>query len=422
MKLLNLRLIDGIGNLKERVDVEIEDGRISSITASAEHAAPSTENPAMADVLDMQGMTATPGLFNCHIHILLDGSANPNATAANEPVTYQLLQAVKRAQAMLEAGITTTRDLGGIQFAEMSLRRAIAEGWLPGPRLLVSGPVLTMTGGHGNFIGTEVDGPDEARKAARLNIKMGVDCIKMMATGGVMTPGVDPNSTSLTEEELRAGFEEANKAGKLTASHAQGAAGIKNALRAGVRTIEHGIFLDEEGIGLMLQNGAYLVPTLAAPRQIALNGIAHGVPKYMVDKSERVMEAHMRNTAAAWKAGVKIACGSDAGTPFNSHSDLVTEMSLLEQIGMHPMEVISSATSVAAQAMKLDNQVGTLAPGQIADIIVLAGDPLADLSAFSQPMLVFKEGKLMFSRAVPGTVATAPLPIAEHSQPQDHFC
>jgi len=424
MKLLNLRLIDGAGNIKERVDLELEDasGRISRISRAGEHATTdSPDNPAMQDALDLAGMTATPGLFNCHIHIMMDGGANPNATVAANPVVYQTLQAAKRGQAMLEAGITTARDLGGVQFAEMSLRQAFAEGWLPGPRLLVSGPVLTMTGGHGNFIGTEVDGPDEARKAARFNIKQGADCIKMMASGGVMTPGVDPNSPSLTEEELRAGFEEAIKAGKLTASHAQAAEGIKNALRAGVRTIEHGIFMDEEGIRLLLERGAYIVPTLAAPYQIARYGVANGVPKYMVEKSERIMEAHLRNIAAAWKAGVKIACGSDAGTPFNAHNDLVTELTMMQQIGMSAMEAIRAATSVAAEAMMLEQQVGTLAPGQFADIIVLANDPLADLAAFGQPELVFKAGKLVFDRSATRNQGAA-LPVMEHSQPQDHFC
>ncbi len=423
MKLLNLRLIDGVGNIQERVDVEIEGNRISRISPAGEHAGNSSENPAMQDALDLTGRTITPGLFNCHVHMLLDGSANPNATVAKEPAFYQTLQAAKRGEAMLQAGITTARDLGGLQFAEMSIKRAFAEGWMLGPRLLVSGPVLTMTGGHGNFIGTEVDGADEARKAARYNIKMGADCIKMMATGGVMTPGVDPNNTALTEDEMRAGFGEANKAGKLTASHAQGAEGIKNALRAGVRTIEHGIFLDEEGIELMLKNGAYLVPTLAAPKQISVYGIANGVPRYMVEKSERVMEAHLRNTGAAWKAGVKIACGSDAGTPFNPHTDLLTEMLMQQEIGMSAMEVISSATSVAAEAMKLEQEVGTLASGKIADIIVLAGDPLTDLKVFGQPVMVFKEGKLVFS-ANPSALSpqTAPLPVMEHSHPQDHFC
>jgi imidazolonepropionase-like amidohydrolase len=421
MKLLNVRLIDGAGNLRERVDLEIEGDRISRISESGEHASSGAENPAMQDTFDLKGQTVTPGLFNCHIHIFADASGDPAKQIYNEPIAYQVLQAARRGQAMLEKGITTVRDLGGVQFAEMSVKRAFAEGWLPGPRMLVSGPVLTMTGGHGNFIGVEVDGEDEARKAARQNIKAGADCIKMMATGGVMTPGVDPNNTSLSEAELRAGFEEAIKAGKLTATHAMGADGIKNALRAGVRTVEHGVFLDEEGIRLMIEGGCYLVPTLAAPKQIAVHGIEKGVPKFMVDKSNRIVETHLRTAATAWKAGVKFACGSDAGTPYNPHEDLLTEMTMMHEIGMSAMDVITSATSVAAEAMRLDHEVGTLAPGKIADIIVLAGDPLSDLKIFDRPALVFKEGRLVFNRAA-GAPQTTPIPVVEPTHPQGHFC
>lgn len=424
MKLLNARLIDD-GEVHERVDLEIEDGRIKAVTPSADHAESNGDNPQMADSLDLTGKTLLPGLMNLHVHIMLDAGNNPEA-GLNEPVAYMVLQAARRAQAMLEAGITTARDLGGFEFAEMSLKRAINEGWLPGSRLLVSGKVLTMTGGHGHFFGQEVDGEDEARKYARYNIKMGADCIKMMATGGVMTAGVDPNNTQLSEAELYAGFQEAINAGKLTASHAQGTSGIKNAVRAGVRTIEHGIFLDDEAIQLMLEHGTYLSATLAAPKMIVAYGEAAGVPKFMVDKSRRVMERHLKSFSDAFKAGVNIACGSDAGTPFNPHTDLTTEIELMVEGGMTALQALTAATRTSAQALMLP-ELGTLATGKLADMVVLDGDPLADLETLRKPLLVYKEGKLMFKQ--PGSLgdssprlAQSGTPVTEHLHPQDHAC
>ncbi len=423
MKLLNVRVIDN-GEVFERVDIELEGETVKSVTPSGEHAAADSANPAMADTLDLSGLTVLPGLMNLHIHIMCDAGNNPEASLAALPTPYLTLQAAKRLEAMLQAGITTTRDLGGHQYAEMSLKRAINEGWLPGPRLLVSGKVLTMTGGHGHFIGIEVDGEDEVRKGARLNIKMGADCIKMMATGGVMTAGVDPNSTQLSEAELRAGFDEAIKAGKLTATHAQGTAGIKNAVRAGVRTVEHGIYLDDEVIAMMIERGTFLSATLAAPKMIVVFGEAAGVPKFMVDKSRRVMEAHFKSFEVAYRAGVKIGCGSDAGTPFNPHNDLVTELSLMREAGMSALEVLKSATLVSAEALKLDNQLGTLVAGKLADLIVVEGDPLTDFEALRKPRMVFKGGQLAFQRSDSNSESPreADLPMLQHAHPQDHFC
>lgn len=427
MKLLNVRLLDGAGNVRERVDLEIAGDAITNISPATEHASHGSENYQMADALDVTGKTVLPGLFDCHIHIMFDASNNPNATSKDEPLIYQSLQAAKRGESFLQCGVTTVRDLGGIEYAEMSIKRAFNEGWLAGPRLLVSGKCLTMTGGHGWWFGREVDGVDDARKAARENIKMGADNIKMMATGGVMTPGVDPRHVQLTEAELQAGFEEAAKAGKLSASHAQGTEGIKNAIRAGVRTIEHGIFMDDEAIRLMLERGTYFSLTLAAPKMINDNGEAAGVPKYMVEKSKWVMEAHIKSVEAAHRAGVKIVCGTDAGTPFNKHGESVlVELQMMRQIGMSPLEIITAATSVSAEAMRLEDKVGKLEPGKLADVLVVDGNPLENLEVLGQPLLVFKEGKLLVDRrssvSKNGKVQAGTLPTAEHSQPQEHFC
>jgi imidazolonepropionase-like amidohydrolase len=298
---------------------------------------------------------------------------------------------------MLQAGITTARDLGGGAYAEFSVRDLIKRGEIPGPRLLCAGKVITMTGGHGWPIGRESDGPDEVRKAVREQLKAGADVIKLMATGGVLTPGVEPGSSQLEEEELRAGITEAHKASRRTATHAQGTAGVKAALRAGIDTVEHGIYLDDEAVAWMLERGVVFVPTLAAPYQIVLAGRERGVPQYAIDKSKQVSEAHFRSFRLAHDAGVIIAAGNDGGTPFNPCDDLITELRLMIEAGMPALAALRTAGWGSARALGLENEVGTLAPGQWADLVVLDGDPLADITALGRVWRVIQRGKIVHS-------------------------
>jgi imidazolonepropionase-like amidohydrolase len=298
---------------------------------------------------------------------------------------------------MLEAGITTARDLGGYEYIEMALRDAFAAGDWPGPRLMCAGKVLTMTGGHGWPIGMEVDGPDEVRKGARENLKNGADCLKIMATGGVLTPGVEPGAQQLGEEEIRAAVEEAHKVGKLIATHAQGTEGIKAALRAGVDTVEHGIFLDDEAIEMMVARGVVFVPTLAAPYQIVEAGEERGIPAYALEKSRRVLQAHSRSFEWAVSAGVTVAAGNDGGTPFNPSHDLVTELCLMTEHGLNNLGAIRAATLGSAKALGLSEEIGTVQAGKWADLLVLdeGADPIADISSLSMVWMVVKQGKVV---------------------------
>ncbi|NLY50521.1 MAG: amidohydrolase family protein, partial [Firmicutes bacterium] len=226
-------------------------------------------------------------------------------------------------------------------------------------------------------------------------LRAGADVIKLMATGGVMTPGVEPGSPQFTYEELKAGVEEANKAGRRTASHAQGTTGIKNAVLAGITSIEHGIFLNDEVIELMLERGTYLVPTLVAPYWIVQKGRAAGIPDYAVRKTEAVIDAHMASFRKALAAGIRIAFGTDAGTPFNEHGANTFELQLMVENGMSPMQALETATRSSAELLGISDKVGTLEPGKIADVVVLSGDPLADITAVRNVKGVIKEGKIV---------------------------
>ena len=387
--LTNARLIDGTGTPpKENATITIENGRITSITQ---------QSPVeIQNRIDLEGRTLLPGLINAHMHIMMDAGPDPIGSLKPDNLSAIVLKGARRGEQMLKAGITAARDLGGFEYGELALRDAFASGELPGPRLLCAGKLITMTGGHGWDIGFEADGPDEVRRAARRNIKRGVDCIKMMATGGVMTPGVEPGASQLSEAEMRAGVEEAHNVGKRTASHAQGTEGIKNAIRAGIDTIEHGIFLDEEAIEMMVQRGVVFVPTLAAPYQIVEAGEAKGIPAYALEKARRVIDAHRRSFEWALRSGVTISAGNDGGTPFNPVHDLVTELRLMVESGLDPLGAIRAATYGSASALGLSEETGTIQQGKLADCLILeqGADPLGDITSLGQVWMVIKQGKI----------------------------
>jgi imidazolonepropionase-like amidohydrolase len=389
--LVGASLIDGTGAEPVRGRaVVVEGDRIRQVVDDAR--APRGRR------IDLSGCTLLPGLINCHVHLCFGAEADPVRTMKDEPHALTALKALRRAQETVEAGVTTVRDLGGRDYAEFAVRRAIAEGLFPGPRILGAGRPVCMTGGHGNSIGREADGPDDARKAVREQLKAGADVIKLIATGGVMTPGVEPGSPQLTLEEMRAAIEEARKAGRRTAAHAQGSTGIADAIEAGITTIEHGIFLTEEIIATMKGKGVFLVPTLAAPAAISSGGLAAGIPDYMVRKSDAVVTAHVASFRRAHQAGAQIAAGADSGTPLNFHGSLLPELELMVKYGMTALEAIRSATSVAAEALGLGGETGRLAEGHAADLLAVTGDPAERIGALSDVRLVLARGAIIRSR------------------------
>jgi imidazolonepropionase-like amidohydrolase len=385
-------LIDGTGAppVTGRA-VVVEDGRIAAVVGEREAPAGTT--------LRLDGLTLLPGLINCHVHLCFNGEADPAATMLRESYPMTVIRAVQRARINVEAGVTTVRDLGGRDYAELAVRDAIRQGLIPGPRTLVAGRGICITGGHGwHMIGREADGPDEVRKAVREQIKAGADVIKLFATGGVMTPGVEPNAAQLTLDEVRAAIEEARKAGRRTAAHAQGTDGIANCVEAGTTTIEHGVFLTEALCARMARDGVALVPTLIAPHAIAAGGVASGIPDFAVRKSLAVRDRHTESFRMALRLGVTIAAGTDAGTPLNPHGSMVPELELMVKAGLPPLAAVQAATSTAARVLGLEGETGRVAPGLAADLLAVAGNPADRIQALDEVRLVIAQGRTIINR------------------------
>lgn len=384
----NLAIVDGTGAAPVPGQALIIEGRRISWIGPSER----LPEGSAAGAVDVGGGTAMPGLINCHVHLTADGSPDLFGQVSRDSVTTAALRGYLNLQQTLEHGITSVRDCGAASNIAIDLAAAVADGLIPGPRIKAAGRVITMTGGHGHFIGREADGPDAVRQATRAEIKCGAHFIKAMATGGVLTPGVVPTQTALQQDELEQVAREAHNAGRRAACHAIGNAGIKNAIRAGIDSIEHGFYLDDEALQLAIDNGAVLVPTLIAVNQIVSNGKDGAIPEWVVEKAESESGHHRESFAAAVRSGMRIAAGTDAGTPFNPHTYLAQELALMVEYGMRPMDAVVAATRTAAENLDLGPDVGTLEVGRLADVIVVDGDPTTDITAVARVQLVVKDG------------------------------
>jgi imidazolonepropionase-like amidohydrolase len=343
-------------------------------------------------VIEGRGRSLLPGLINCHVHLCHDGAPSLFAQAQEDSPTAASLRGFLNLQLTLHSGVTTVRDCGAAHGVAIELSRAVESGLVTGPRVLAAGRVITMTGGHGYFIGREADGADAVRAATRAEIKEGAHFIKAMATGGVLTPGVTPTQTALQPDELAEVAREAHNSGRRAACHAIGNEGIKNAVRAGIDSIEHAYYLDDEALELIIDRGAYVVPTLLAGHQIVTNGQAGRVPPWITEKSMASAERHRESFAAAVKSGLKIAAGTDAGTPFNPHGDLAAELKLMVDYGLRPAEAVVAATRNAAENLGLLDDTGTIEVGKRADLILVDGDPTADITCLSRVSHVVSNG------------------------------
>jgi len=402
----NVQVFDGSGRRPYGPsDVLIEDDKIVSVTTG------DSSVPENAKVLDGSGKTLMPGLVDSHVHITGSGETD-RLKELKELIPHRAIRASLNARATLEAGITAIRDAGAGALIDVALKQAINEGLVPGPRMQVACRGLSITGGHGDtrngwppeieFKGRYVvDSPDEARKAAREQLRDGADHIKLHATGGVMSEGDVPTARGLTLEEMRAAIEEAHNVGKKAMAHAQGSLGIKNAILAGISSIEHGFYLTDEIIELMLKNDVFLVPTLAAVHHIVEKGVEAGIPEYGVRKAKEAQRAHLESFIKAYKAGVKIAMGTDAATPFNYHGKNALELELMVKAGMNPVDALLAATKMGAELMGWGDKMGQVKPGFWADLILVNGDPAHDvtiLQDLSKIPVVMKAGKIVADR------------------------
>ena len=387
-------VFDGMGRVLDDHGLLVEDDRIVRLAPAAEF------DGFVGDRVDTAGGNVLPGLIDCHVHLCYGGEGNPWAAMMGLRDSQITLKALDNAQASLRGGITAVRDCGGKDYLEFAVRDACNQGHQLGPTIRASGKVICMTGGHGNRMGRVADGADEVVKAVREQIHAGSDLIKIMATGGVMTPGVNPEDAHYTAEEMAAGIHEGHRFHRTCASHAQGSEGILNAVRGGIDSIEHGIFMTEECVREMTERGTYLVPTLAAIKNILANK-DQGVPAYAVEKCERVVVDHIRSVRMFYEAGGKIAMGTDAGTPYNHHGVNALELEyMVTEAGISSTDSLIFSTRNGADLMRLEDS-GTLADGKMADMLVVDGNPVEDITKAARAenhRMVVKGGVVMMAR------------------------
>lgn len=378
-------ILDGTGAPPRQGNLEIVDGRISSVSAEG------SETTGPGDkVIDARGQYVLPGFINCHVHFSLNAGKHPMNDMTKTDAYTLTIQGVHVASRLLKAGFTTVRDMGGKHFEVLALRNAINSGMTQGPTIVAAGQALIMTGGH--FSGLEVDGVASCLAGARTQLKAGADFIKVMATGGLGKPDEAPGAQELTEEELSACFSVARMAGKKSAAHAHGMEGIAAIVNAGVSSVEHGTLIDERSIEMMIEKGIYLVPTFAPYWIMAEEGRQKGVADYMIAASKWVMEEKMPRFRKAVEKGVKIAFGTDGGSPVNPHEQIDIECRCMVEGGMSPMDVIVSLTRNAADLLGLEDKVGSLQAGREADVVVVGGNPLEDIGQLANVNMVFRSG------------------------------
>ncbi len=393
-----IRILDGLGGRLERGTLVIEGTRI--VAAGPDR---SIRIPKGTQRIDGRGLTVLPGLIDCHVHFCLGAEADVVAAVEGESSSVTLLKAAELARRTLQAGFTTVRDVGFRDHAVFTLKHAIAAGLTSGPRLVAAGLAICMPGGHARFIGREADGVAAVRAAVQDQLDAGAEVIKVIASGGVLTPGTSPDDAQMTVEELQAAVAVAAAGGRHVAAHAHGATGMKNALRAGVHSIEHATLMDDEAAAMMGRQGVYMVPTLSALATTAACPSGCGIPDSARSKAKNMVRQHEKSFRAAVRRGVPIALGTDAGTPFNYHGDNAQELDRMVRLGMPPMDAIMTSTSAAARLLRLSEDIGTIEAGKQADLLIVDGNPLRRIDLLQKPERI--AGVMQGGRFVAGPLA-----------------
>src|SRR5579859_1064080 len=385
---LNALLLDGLGGYQQRGALLVEDGRIAEV------------GPRLAErrrdgltVIDLQGRTLMPGMIDTHCH---PGGGDYDPTHENEPPGMQALRTVEAAQRTLRAGFTTIRSAGTKYGVDVDVRDAIREGLVWGPRIIASGPGITCTAGHGHFWASEVDGPDAIRAEVRRQIlRLGVDSIKILAiSGGIATANQEIDTEHYTVEEIAAAVDQSHKLGKLNQTHAISLKGIRNAVEAGVNSIDHGIYLDEEVCRRMAERGIYLVPTFGPFVYYEFKRMAE---PWRWQRALGVHEQHVRSLQTALACGVPIALGSDNGAPSRFKAgDNAEEYQFMAEAGMKPEQAIAAGAIGAARLLRLDAEIGSLEPGKQADLVVIDGNPLQAITALKERVVFVMRGGTVY--------------------------
>ncbi len=383
------------GTVSENMLVVVDGKKIAEVIPCPENISPEYK------VIDLSDSFVMPGLIDAHVHLGSTGHNDPYS-ASQGLLGDMVCTALENAKTDLMAGFTTVRDCGSQGFVNVSVKRAIAAGRFPGSRVYASGGGISSTGGHADshfspYISTNLhpgpaDGPYEARRLARYNLKYGADFIKVMATGGVMSLGTTVGSQQLTQDELDAICEIARMYGVHTAAHAHGTDGIKAAARAGITSIEHGMMLDDEAIDLFLEHGTYHTPTIIAAERIIVCGPDMGLQGWMIDKAKQVYERHEWGIREGLKRGVKHTFGTDSGTPSNFYGKQGYEFELMCKFGFTPVQALTAATKTNAELLSATDTLGSVEAGKLADIVAFKGDPLKDITVMKDCAFVMKEG------------------------------
>lgn len=393
--LTNTRVFDGTGAPLTDGEVLIADGRIAEVGSGLDG----------DTVIDLGGRALLPGFFDCHTHVAI--SNVDIFGGVQKPFSLSFYEAERNLRNTLATGITSIRDAGG---ADLGVKTAVETGLISGPHMQISLTMISQTGGHGDgwmpsgqyiriFVAHPgvpdniVNGVEEMRKKVRELVRMGADVIKVATSGGVLSPRDDPRHAHFTQEELNVLVETARGLGRWVMAHAQASDGIKNAIRAGIRSIDHGIYLDDQAIGMMLERGTFLVPTLVAPTGVIKAAEAGAaIPEASIRKAREVIDTHRDSFRRAVAAGVKVAMGTDSGV--TAHGDNLEELALMEAGGMTPADVLVATTRTAAECLDVAADRGTIEAGKRADLVVVDGDPLVLQGIKSRVTAVFKDGVL----------------------------